>query len=89
MIKGETTSGFEFEVDRNAVNNMELVDALADASGDDDLLAVSRVCRLLLDKETKERLYDHVRNEEGRVPVELVSKEVMEIFAAFGTQGKN
>lgn len=89
MIKGRTTSGFEFEVDENAVNNMELVDALAEASSDDDLIAVSRVCKLLLDKKTKKALYDHVRTEDGRVPVDQVSKEVMEIFASFGNAGKN
>ena len=60
MITGKTESGFAFSLPKAAIDNMELLDALADAS-DDDPVAVSRVCRLLL----------------------------VQIFAAFGSAGKN
>lgn len=46
MYKGKTASGFEFEIDESALNNMELVDALA--ASEEDPLEVSRVVRLLL-----------------------------------------
>lgn len=88
MISGKTSSGFEFELPENVINNMELVDALAESS-DTDMLSVSRVVRLLLDKDQRQRLYDHVRAEDGRVPIDAVSEEVAEIFQAFSQPGKN
>lgn len=88
MIQGRTKSGFEFEIDEGAVDNMELVDALAEAS-DDDPVSVSRVVKLFLGEKLRKRLYEHLRNDNGRVPVSAVNTEVAEIFAAFGKNGKN
>ncbi len=88
MIEGKTRSGFAFQLDENAVNNMELVDALAETEGDDPV-AISRVCLLLLGRDTRKRLYDHLRTPEGRVPVDRVSAEIMDMFEAFGSKGKN
>lgn len=88
MIKGKTNSGFEFELSEETINNMELVDALAEAS-DDDPISVSRVVKLFLGDDLRKKLYDHLRNEQGRVPVAAVNTEVMEIFQAFGKNGKN
>ena len=102
MITGKTESGFAFSLPKAAIDNMELLDALADAS-DDDPVAVSRVCRLLLGKELRRQLYDHVRTADGRVPIDALTGELMfthfgvsgpvalsaSSFAAFGTAGKN
>lgn len=87
MIKGRTTSGFEFEIDENAADNMELVDALAEAA-DDDLLAISTVGKLLLGKELRKKLYDHIRTEDGRVPTKAAVNEFMEIMGVLGDKGK-
>lgn len=88
MVKGVTKSGFEFELEENVINNMELVDALADCA-DDNPFAVSKAVKLLLGNDLRQKLYDHLRTEDGRVPMEDVSAAVSEIFAAFGTAGKN
>lgn len=88
MIKGKTNSGFEFELSEETINSMELVDALAEAS-DDDPISVSRVVKLFLGDDLRKKLYDHLRNEQGRVPIAVVNTEVMEIFQAFGKNGKN
>lgn len=88
MVKGVTKSGFEFELEENVINNMELVDALADCA-DDNPFAVSKAVKLLLGNDLRQKLYDHLRTEDGRVPMEEVSVAVSEIFAAFGTAGKN
>lgn len=87
-MKGKTTSGFAYQIDENRLNNMELVDALADAENDNPI-AISRACGLLLGKETRAKLYDHLRTPDGRVPIEAVSKDMIEIFTAFGEKGKN
>lgn len=83
----KTKSGFECEVTKGRLDNMELVDALAEL--DENELAVSRVCLLLLGKETRKRLYDHLRTEDGRVPTASLTAELSEIMAALGETGKN
>lgn len=88
MHKGVTASGYAFAVDEGALNNMELVDALAEAT-DDNPLAISKTCELLLGKAERKKMYDFLRDEHGRVPIEAVSQNLVEIFATFGKQGKN
>lgn len=87
MIKGTTKTGFQFSVDENSMNDMELVDVLAD-SGIDDAFRMSHVVRKLLPGDQRKALYDHVRVG-GRVPVDAVVAEVEDIFAAMGDTGKN
>ena len=43
-------NGFAVEVDENVIDNMELVDALAEMKDDDDPLGISKVTKLLLGK---------------------------------------
>lgn len=87
MIEGTTKTGFQFCVDENAMNDMELVDILADPSMD-DAFRMSHVVRKLLPGDQRKALYDHVRVD-GRVPVNAVVAEVEGIFAAMGSKGKN
>lgn len=87
MIKGVTKSGFHYEVDPNTMNDMELVDVLADDTKD-DAFRMSHVVKKLLPGNQRKALYDHVR-QNGRVPVDAVVAEVEEIFAALGNTGKN
>ena len=87
MICGKTESGFEFKVSECALDNMELVDLLAE--GREDPLTVSKIVKIVLGTDQRKRLYDHVRAADGRVPTELVIEEISEIFKAFGEAGKN
>ena len=82
-------NGFVISVDENVIDNMELVDALADMKDDDDSLGISKVTRLLLGKKQRKALYDAIRTEDGRVPLNEISHAIEEIFAAFDDQGKN
>ena len=79
-IKGTTTSGFEFTINKKNLDNMDLVDALADL-GDGANLAIVKVVRLLLGEAQKKKLYDYVRDDSGIVPQEKINTEVTEIFA--------
>lgn len=81
-------NGFAVEVDENVIDNMELVDALAEMKDDDDPLGISKVTKLLLGKKQRKALYDSVRTEDGRVPLNEISHAIEEIFAAFDDQGK-
>ncbi len=87
MYKGETKTGFKFEVPKEALDNMELVDAIAEL--EENPLMVSKVTKLLLGTDQRKKLYDHVRAEDGRVPSEDLSQEIAEIFDAIGDPAKN
>ena len=86
--RGELANGFKYEVDENVLDDMRLVDAIAEAEGENPL-KVSKVMTMVLGKEQKERLYKHLENESRRVPVKMVMDALMEIFEAMGEDGKN
>lgn len=85
---GTTQSGFSFSIPEENLDNMELLDALADLN-ENDPLQVSTVCRLLLGKDQRRLLYDHLRTPEGNVPIQAVTEAIGEIFNACGDAGKN
>lgn len=89
MIEGKTTNGFAFSIPDDAIDNMELVDALADADESGSPLAISRVLLLMIGREQRKKLYDHLRAEDGRVPVEAVGTAMKDMLSAMGTMGKN
>lgn len=88
MVNGKTKTGFAFSIDENAMNDMELVDVLADKEID-DAFRMSYILKRLLPADQCKRLYDHVRTEHGRVPVDAVVAEIEDIFAALGDAEKN
>lgn len=79
MIQGKTKSGFEFRFNKNVLNNMELIEELA-AVDQGDIAALPRVLATLLGAEKKKELYEHMRTEDGRVPIDLLVEEVKQIF---------
>ena len=88
MKKIMLTNGLELEVNEKSLNNMELLDALEEmASGNE--LAISKVVKLMLGNENRKKLYDFLRLEDGRVPLEEVDKCLTEIMNLLGEQGKN
>lgn len=86
MITGKTSTGFEFSVDPNAVNDMRFLEALTDVDGG-NIMATVTLCRLLLDDDQRKRLYSHVEKD-GRAPIDDVLKEIKEILSA-DNDGKN
>ena len=79
-MKGTTRSGFAFEVPENIADDMELFEALYDLDGGDER-AIVIVCRIILGSQ-KKALYDHLRTQDGRVPVTRVVEEVADILAS-------
>lgn len=88
MINVKTKSDFEIAVDDEAMNSMELVDTLVEVESN-DLLAVSKLGEMLLGKDGKKKLYEHLRNNKGIVPVDLFMQELNEIMGALGDSAKN
>lgn len=86
MIEGTTTTGFSFRFEKDVMNDMELVERLAEV--DENPLKLPRVISMVLGEDQKKALYDHCRAENGRVPVEKVSAAFVEILSSAGS-GKN
>lgn len=89
MIQGKTKTGFSYEIAEDTMNNMELVDAMAELDEGGHPFALSRVCLLLLGKEQRKRLYDHIREKDGKVPPQKMGEEIADIIRGYGEQGKN
>lgn len=85
MITGETTSGFEYSFQDDILDNWELLEALYDTDNGHPEHIV-RVVRIMFDKEQGNRLRNHVKTEDGRIPAIALIKEVREILTA---KGKN
>ena len=82
-MTGKTKSGFEFYVNDKVFDNMELVEIIVEAK-EDDPMAAFQLVNMVLGPNQKKKLYDHLRTEDGRVPVAAVFGVIGEIFEAFG-----
>ena len=87
MITAETKDGFAVELSEEALDNVELLDALAEVQ-DADVLSLGRTIRLLMGKAQAKKLYDHLRNDKGRVPPQAVAQALNELLTSFSA-GKN
>lgn len=86
MITGATKSGFEFSIDSDAIKDMEFLELVGEAENNPTKLG--KMYERLLGKEQKKRLYDHVRNENGRVLIDQVKVESDDIFDAINSAGE-
>ena len=86
MIKGKTSSGFEFEIEDHVLDSMELLDAIMEV--DENVGTISKVVKMILPDDQRKKLYNHLRTKHGNVPIMAVVKEVAEIFQ-HNQQGKN
>lgn len=78
MIKGKTKSGFEYKIPKENLNNYELIEAISEV--EENPLVITKTVNLLLGKEQREKLKEHLRTESGIVPVDKLSEEIIEIF---------
>lgn len=83
IVSGKTSTGFEYTVKKAMLSNAEFLEIFAKVQ-DGDQMKVFDLIKLALGAEQKDRLYEHVRDEDGMVPVEAISAEVGEIFAELG-----
>lgn len=87
QISVKLECGAELNINRESLDNMELMDELV-AVDEGDPTAVSRILRLILSAEDKEALYNALR-EDGRVPTSKVIVALKDMFDKIGEQGKN
>lgn len=87
MKRGVTSTGFAYEYDEARLDDMRFVDVLAIAidpntEAFDKIHATSQLIEMMLGKEMKQALYEHIgkNHEGGRVPradLEQALKEMM------------
>lgn len=87
MLKGKTKSGFEFEIDEKMANDMELLEAIAEAEV--ETYKFPAVLKKILGDEQKSRFYDHLRTKKGNVPIDKAMKEFVEIMNEASEETKN
>lgn len=87
MLKGKTSSGFEFELEDEVLDDFDLLESLQRAD-EGDTGSMLRVVDILLGEEQKGKLKDHVRSDKGRVSAKALFAVVGEIFQAC-KEGKN
>ena len=83
VIKGKTESGFEFEINKDKLDDMEFIDLLADLK-DGDTLKFSRIADFMLGKEQKAKLYEHLRKVHGQARIGLFADEMRQILTCNG-----
>lgn len=87
MIKGKTSSGFEYGLDDDVLDDYELLEMLCDVDKGNTSLVVD-VVKKLLSPEQEKNLREHVRSKKGRVSAKKMIEELGEILAS-GNTGKN
>lgn len=78
VITGKTKTGFEYEIDKKILNDYELLEEI-DNIGKNPLIIIKLLKRLLKEEQLEE-LKEHIRNEEGIVPIDKMEKELEDIF---------
>lgn len=78
-----TKSGFAAEVNENAADDLAFLDLLC-ALDDGDPHALRGLVSCLLSKKDAERLYQHVKTDDGRIPVSSLNAELTDIIRALG-----
>ena len=90
MRKGKTRTGFECEFDERILDDMRFLDLLADLVGDElteieAVVKTSNLVSMLLGKDNKKALYDHIAKlHDGYVPSTVVMEETFDIMKADG-----
>lgn len=95
MKSGITSTGFRYEFDETRADDMRFVDLIAEISDEnapefERLHGCSRLIEMLLGKEQKAALYDHIgQTHDGRVPYADLEKALAEIMQGGGDAVKN
>lgn len=78
IIKGETETGFEYQITEERLDNYELVEHLGEM--EENPLVISKIVNSLLGTEQKENLKNHIRNKNGIVSSKKIGEEIKNIF---------
>ena len=84
----QTSAGFEWDMDPAVMDDILVIEDLA-ALDQGDLLKVPEVLRRLLGEPGKRALYEHLKTEEGRVPIRQCLRHWPRLSPQWVTPEKN
>jgi len=79
----ELTNGFQTDIDPIVLDDLEVIEMLADIE-DGNPLAFPRVSKKLLGQDGHRKLCDLLREKDGRVPTEAFGTELTEVIRQLG-----
>ena len=82
-----TESGFEWDFDEDVGDDQELLDALVEV--DKNPGGYTKAIKMMMGEDGKAALYEHLRNEKGRVPATKVAQAIGEIMKLLGEASKS
>ncbi len=89
MIKIKTKSGFVIEIDENKGKDWRFTKALAQWENDETVLQGLSFCvPFLLGEDGEKALMEHVTQEDGSIPAEMMINEFREILNLLGDKVK-
>ena len=71
--------GFEIQIDDNSLNSWDLLEVLSDIDEGENGLIV-KAARLLLGKNGLNELKEHLRNDKGKVPADVMVQAIAELM---------
>ena len=78
-FKGETKSGFKFEISERRLNNYELLELIGEVDEGQGQV-FPKVVKLLFGDEQAKAFKDHLRKEDGIVPNDKMADEIKSVF---------
>lgn len=93
IIKGTTTRGSKFAIDKRIIKDYRFVEILSKTESDDEneqLINITKMVDLLFNNDTKkkEEFLTFLSDEDGFVDAETVLNEVAEIMQKLGNDAK-
>jgi len=80
-IKTVEIDGFELDIDVNVFADFEFLESLADVANGEPANVI-RPFRMLFAGDTYQKIKDHLRDEDGRVPVKAMSVFLSKVVKA-------
>lgn len=79
MLKGKTSTGFEYEIDDEVADDWEIVESYAEAEHGDNRASIM-VLKQILGADQYNALKEHCRGKNGRVSGKMMGAEMEEIM---------
>ncbi|MBC2575220.1 hypothetical protein [Peptostreptococcus canis] len=77
-LNGKTSTGFEYEIDVDKLDDMNFIELLSEV--DSNPILLPKIIEFMLGKDGKKKLYEHVSEENGRVSIKKIEQEMADII---------
>ncbi|EGP5709301.1 hypothetical protein ACNG34_000556 [Enterococcus faecium] len=78
IISGKTKSGFVYQIQKERVESYDFLEAVGEV--DENPAKLPKALKMLFGNEQVEKLKDHLRTEEGFVPIQKMIEEFTEVM---------